>query len=100
MANILVVRAIDYAYILFFLLHLAATVLIDLAPIYPAWIVPSALKQLIMDQTIAQNDPWLLATWDLVDRPFEWIWTKVFMYMEMSVSAHIQIQIHCLTNFI
>jgi hypothetical protein len=67
------------------MIHLPATVLVDLAPLYPTWIIPGVVDQFIKNYRETSNDPWMYATWDMVDRPFEWIWMKVFMYMERCV---------------
>ncbi|PVF94938.1 hypothetical protein CPB86DRAFT_712262 [Serendipita vermifera] len=85
MAKSIFRRPVDLIYFIYFMIHLTATVLVDLAPLYPAGIIPGVVDQFIKNYRQTSNDPWMYATWDMVDRPFEWIWMKFFMYMEIFI---------------
>ncbi|KIM20280.1 hypothetical protein M408DRAFT_308499 [Serendipita vermifera MAFF 305830] len=86
-------RPLDLTYCIFFLLHAIATVCIDLLPLYPSFVqtapgigaVYRLFKGVADDYTAQTNDPFMLATWGLVQRPWEFAHLKVFMWMEVYI---------------
>ncbi|KIM22413.1 hypothetical protein M408DRAFT_332925 [Serendipita vermifera MAFF 305830] len=86
-------RPLDLTYYAFFLVHLVCTVCIDLLPLYPAFVqttpglgtVYRLLKDVVDGYTAQTNDPFMLATWGLVERPWEFSHLKMFMWMEVCI---------------
>jgi hypothetical protein len=86
MPKSLVSRPLDLFYIFFFIVHLAWSLPFEGQPIYPKWMISDWTRQFVKDYIRDTNDPWMLGVWGLTDTPFEWIWTKVFLWFEMSVT--------------
>ncbi|KIM22412.1 hypothetical protein M408DRAFT_28725 [Serendipita vermifera MAFF 305830] len=86
-------RPLDLTYCIFFLVHAVATICIDLLPLYPAFVqtapgigaVYRVFKGVADDYTAQTNDPFMLATWGLVERPWEFAHLRVFMWMEVYI---------------
>jgi hypothetical protein len=74
-------------------MHLFATLLFDILPLWPAILttlpffkqVHGFAKYMTEDYTAKTNDPFMLATWGLVQRPWELKFMVVFMWMEVYV---------------
>jgi hypothetical protein len=86
-------RPLDLLYYSFFFIHLVCTVLIDCLPLWPAQAQTTPglshlygiLKAVVDDYTKKTNDPFMLATWGLTPRDYEFAHMKVFMWMELCV---------------
>jgi hypothetical protein len=53
---------------------------LELQAIYPSWLVSETAKEMAQSMYKESNDPWAAAIWDFVERPYEWLWTKVVLY--------------------
>ncbi|KAG8820147.1 hypothetical protein FRC19_009102 [Serendipita sp. 401] len=86
-------RPLDMIYYWFFAIHLVLSLAIDLLPVYPAqfqtWPILKQVfaffKAVVDDYTKKTNDPFMLATWGLVQRPWEFHFMNVFMWMEVPI---------------
>jgi len=86
-------RPLDLLYYSFFLIHLICSVLIDCLPLWPAQAqtIPGlsqlyrVLKATVDDYTKRSNDPFMLATWGLTPRDYEFAHMRLFMWMELCV---------------
>ncbi|KIM20282.1 hypothetical protein M408DRAFT_308501, partial [Serendipita vermifera MAFF 305830] len=86
-------RPLDLTYYAFFLVHLVCAVFFDLLPLYPAFIQTTPgfstlyrlLKGATDDYAAMTNDPFVLVTWGLVERPWEFAHLKMFMWMEVCI---------------
>lgn len=84
-------RPLDLLYYVFFVIHLLITIFIDLLPLWPTVLreLPitkqlfGVLKGVADDYVKQTNDPFALVMWGLVDREWEFMYAKVFMWMEV-----------------
>jgi len=84
-------RPFDLVYYTYFLVHLLITVFIDCLALWPkvAQTVPVwshvywYCKGLIDDYTKKSNDPFMLASWGLTLREYEFAHMRVFMWIEL-----------------
>ena len=86
-------RPLDLVYYGFFIIHFICTVLIDILPLWPGFLRTTPitkqlfdmLKGVVDEYTVRTNDPFMLASWGLVQRDWEFLFMKVFMWMELYV---------------
>src|ERR1700761_6561047 len=86
-------RPLDLLYYGFFVMHFICTIAIDCLPLWPEQLrtLPvgkqlfGIFKGVVDDYTRKTNDPFMLATWGLVQRDWEFLFLKVFMWMEVYV---------------
>lgn len=86
-------RPLDLLYYGFFVFHFICTIAIDILPLWPEQLrtLPvgkqlfGIFKGVVDDYTLKTNDPFMLATWGLVQREWEFLFLKVFMWMEVYV---------------
>jgi hypothetical protein len=84
---------LDLLYYAFFLIHLICSVLFDTLPLWPsqAQTLPGIsqlygfLKVNVDDYTKKTNDPFMLATWGLTPRDYEFAHLRLFMWIEWCV---------------
>ncbi|EJD07293.1 uncharacterized protein FOMMEDRAFT_100463 [Fomitiporia mediterranea MF3/22] len=75
-------RPMDIIYFIFFLIHIPATILIDLQVLYPAEFVPKAIAELPKWYLQQYADPIIAGVFDLNGPPALWVWLKSFMVLE------------------
>jgi hypothetical protein len=88
-------RPLDLLYYGFFIIHFICTILIDILPLWPSFLrtlpVSKQLfdmaKRVVDEYTVKTNDPFMLATWGLVQRDWEFLFMKLFMWMELYVPS-------------
>lgn len=88
-------RPLDLLYYGFFIIHFICTILIDILPLWPSFLrtlpVSKQLfdmaKRVVDEYTVKTNDPFMLATWGLVQRDWEFLFMNVFMWMELYVPS-------------
>jgi hypothetical protein len=98
-------RPLDLLYCGFFALHFICTILIDILPLWPSFLrtMPVSkrlfdmLKGVVDEYTGKTNDPFMLATWGLVQRDWEFLFMTVFMWMELYV-AYLRRKRYCHSN--
>lgn len=83
-------RPLDLTYFSFFAFHLFCSVAIDLLVLWPEKaqklpvlnLVYGVLKGIVDDYRAKTNDPFMLANWGDVERPWEFAHLKVFLWIE------------------
>ncbi|PVF96159.1 hypothetical protein CPB86DRAFT_524131 [Serendipita vermifera] len=89
MAQPLFRRPLDILYLVFFLMHLCWALPFGGQALYPKWVTPQVAQDFVQNYIKDTNDPWMLAIWNRVPYPFEWVWTKVYLWFEMTVQVPI-----------
>ncbi|KAL5531419.1 hypothetical protein ACEPAG_4296 [Sanghuangporus baumii] len=75
-------RPLDLIYFLFFLVHIPATLLVDIQALYPPQYVPEQLKTLMNWYLQWSADPVIAGAFDLNGPPALWVWFKSFLILE------------------
>lgn len=86
MARALTSRPLDLVYVIFFLFHLPASLLVDFQTIYPSQFVPEGLKALPDFYIQQSNDPLIGGLLGYFgDIGSSLLWFKTFIYIELYV---------------
>ncbi|EIM23638.1 hypothetical protein E3Q22_01949 [Wallemia mellicola] len=72
-------RPLDIFYALYLIVHLPATLFIDMQSLYPEWLIPDALKNVLHFWISLTNDPILQG--GSTDSPL-WAWIRSFIALE------------------
>ncbi|KAJ2912635.1 hypothetical protein MD484_g7782, partial [Candolleomyces efflorescens] len=77
-------RTLDLVYVAFFLVHIPATIILDLQAIYPAWLIPAPVKFLGDLYMTMTNDPVVGSVGGYFgpDVQQQFLWLKCFMWTE------------------
>ncbi|KZP01719.1 hypothetical protein CALVIDRAFT_594413 [Calocera viscosa TUFC12733] len=75
-------RPLDLVYFAFFLVHIPATLCMDLQPFYPPHLVPQPLKDFLAWYLVTSNDPVVSGAMGLIGRPGDFAWIKSFFFLE------------------
>jgi len=75
-------RPLDMLYFVFFMVHLPATLLVDLQAIYPSHLVPPLIAQIPKMYIRMSNDPLIGGAVGLLGKSDHYIWFKTFLYLE------------------
>ncbi|KZT59878.1 hypothetical protein CALCODRAFT_481179 [Calocera cornea HHB12733] len=75
-------RPLDLVYFAFFLIHIPATICMDLQPFYPPHLVPQPLKDFLAWYLRTSNDPVVSGALGLIGSPGDFAWIKSFFFLE------------------
>ncbi|KAL7414706.1 transmembrane protein 6/97 [Mrakia frigida] len=76
-------RPLDLFYFAFFVIHIPATLCVDLQAFYPADVTPQILKDLMSFYISLTNDPTMQGVLGLTDaKPSVFLWFKSLLYLE------------------
>jgi len=75
-------RPLDLVYFLFFLMHIPATLLIDLQAIYPTAMVPKVIAQLPVLYVQMSGDPLIGGGMGYFGTEETYVWFKTFLFLE------------------
>ncbi|EPQ56635.1 hypothetical protein GLOTRDRAFT_60011 [Gloeophyllum trabeum ATCC 11539] len=75
-------RPLDLVYFLFFLMHIPATLLIDLQAIYPTTMVPKLIAQLPVFYVQMSGDPLIGGGMGYFGTKETYVWFKTFLFLE------------------
>lgn len=80
-------KCIDLVYVAFFLIHIPATIILDLQAIYPAWLIPAPVKYLGDLYMLMTNDPVVGSVGGYFgpDVQQQFLWLRCFMWTEAYV---------------
>ncbi|KAH8116493.1 hypothetical protein DFH11DRAFT_1725267 [Phellopilus nigrolimitatus] len=78
----LTARPLDLLYFTFFLIHIPATLLVDIQAIYPPSLVPAPLARLPTLYLQMSGDPVIAGAFGLNGPPALWVWFKSFLILE------------------
>ncbi|KAG2056720.1 hypothetical protein BDR06DRAFT_909137 [Suillus hirtellus] len=75
-------RPLDLVYFVFFLVHIPATLLIDLQALYPPWLIPYFIRALPRLYIQMSNDPLIGSVLGLLGDSKPFVWFKTFLAVE------------------
>ncbi|KAH9951157.1 transmembrane protein 6/97 [Amylocystis lapponica] len=75
-------RPLDLIYFLFFMMHLPATLLVDLQALYPAWMVPNIMKIIPVFYFTLSKDPLIGGAMGFLGKTDAYVWFKTFLTLE------------------
>ncbi|OCH87826.1 hypothetical protein OBBRIDRAFT_837098 [Obba rivulosa] len=75
-------RPLDMLYFIFFMIHLPATLLVDLQALYPAHLVPPVIAQIPEYYITMSNDPLIGGVMGLIGDPAHFVWFRTFLFLE------------------
>ncbi|TFK39887.1 transmembrane protein 6/97 [Crucibulum laeve] len=78
----LTARPLDFLYFLFFAIHIPASLLIDLQYLYPSWLVPNFIRNLLMFYVKMSNDPLIGGLAGYFGNNSHLIWLKSYITLE------------------
>ncbi|KAL0955302.1 hypothetical protein HGRIS_004191 [Hohenbuehelia grisea] len=76
-------RPLDLVYLIYFLSHIPATLLLDIQAIVPKSLLPDAIRGLGLKYINMTNDPVVGGATGLVGNPANFAWLRSFMYLEL-----------------
>ncbi|EMD38811.1 hypothetical protein CERSUDRAFT_133352 [Gelatoporia subvermispora B] len=75
-------RPFDMVYFAFFMMHLPATLLVDLQALYPAHLVPPLIAKIPGFYISMSNDPLIGGAMGLLGKGDQFVWFKTFLLLE------------------
>ncbi|KAG2088013.1 transmembrane protein 6/97 [Suillus discolor] len=75
-------RPLDLVYFVFFLVHIPATLLIDLQALYPPWLIPYFIRALPRLYIQMSNDPLIGSVLGMLGDSKPFVWFKTFLAVE------------------
>ncbi|KAF8586343.1 hypothetical protein K439DRAFT_1652632 [Ramaria rubella] len=76
-------RPLDLLYFLFFLIHVPATLLIDLQALYPQTLAPGFAKNIVSFYISLSGDPLIAGANHYYGESYEFAWFRSFLWLEL-----------------
>ncbi|KAI0032295.1 transmembrane protein 6/97 [Vararia minispora EC-137] len=77
-------RPVDLLYVLYFLMHIPVTLLIDCQALYPRYLLPSAISSIPEWYVGFSGDPLISGAMGYTGSPSEFAWFKSFLMLEIT----------------
>ncbi|KAF4570087.1 hypothetical protein EYR40_009073 [Pleurotus pulmonarius] len=83
MARPLTSRPTDLVYFIYFVSHVAASLIIDLQPMLPDSLVPTVIRNLPISYVKMSNDPLIGGAMGILENKDQLVWFRTFLGLEM-----------------